>query len=1269
MNLAVPVKLDAFVFNKDVCNGNPGDATTPPDAKIAPLTQPNYTFLRLDNSVIQSDILDQVDLHNAVPWSNNPRLVDLGQNGAMRSKRLGVYLHWTIPRFYRSGIASTPSASSSQAQQRPKKGFAVPPETSNPDYSSPEFPQLPNRWLVIRQLDPGAATTIPNTAHGAQIAPVMAWIVESDRSRRIEDPTLASADLQVDVSPFITNQSTSSTLPGDISIGEQAETFIGYKTAASGWSENPTANRADLTVVSASNQLFPDYQPHCSNVFSILDPFTCIINGEAGNLTAAVANYYVMGWHSDAANDPLSGSGSSDGVTREALLKNLSMAPKGDAPWPQDIQDWLNSTDPGRVLCHGAMYEVQWNVDGLPQNMPANDASHLLADLMPVSVGTTPMDSLLGYLQSHRTTQLEQDLFALAPLLRAQDDGVQAQRVAMDELQTWDFSRHSGGVHWHLKNAAGNTAQDPTPDEAGYLEQLNNLQRLWDSTARQLVEVRWQMFSYWWQYASLSLTDRQNASYPLDQLSQQFTDLRALAGVARQAIETLSQDTTKFSQLPKPGVDQEFSQRRDPTLLIGGIEAGWPDDYLDTLLVRVDSQIIQPSTPMSDISAYCASVLPAALQPTAQALVQEFNALAPTLSAGGTPSDSDSGNGDTEYVPLYHDHGKHGDPSGPLRDQWGATQPWFPLFIEWEVEYFHIKWDDWQLNGELKSQLDQRWKLGIKPDVDLSQGPNTDTRTLSGRILLLPQPNFALSASIADLFSNADPKLIAKYLPYASDQQLVQNDAYTLPFMSAPMDGFTAELLTLMKGTHIKPNTRFPQTGYDIQGLQPLPDAEIGPFGQNELGIIGAKSEETPFGTLVLFGSSEPTQIPFKPCTHGQFRFTKLNVIDKFGQAICAIDPRYGYEETQAVYPCLSDFFAPGQLDNGQPNIVETPPKPGYCELAQVPPAINQPARLNCCFVAHDTRQDSDPSNYSYWRPTTEWENPIWGWVVLNYADYGIQFFLPDGTFYREVRIAAPTAPITSPLSAKWLPFDPPTTPVGGPDAAQLDQLLALLTAQDQTYLLAFISMLNQSLETCTSAPGAYGTFLNSLVGRPMALVNAAWSVELAADAKTDQSSLDGHETKQQDTGLLEGAEIYQFPLKIGDMDRAHDGLVGYFNALAGPKPGNELDLSVVYTYYTGDGDGDGDGGSPTVGVAVGPLNGIGPDNYPALASFWLNPETYLGSTQQPRTLQQSADAYAQAWNNNLKVFGLVVDPFTAITSYTGGVFPIGSLQLPPCKS
>lgn len=269
MNLAIPIKLEAFVFNEKVCDGSPGDA------KIAPITQPNYTFLQLQDSLIQNDILGHVDLHNAIPATSNPRLVNLGQNGAVRTNRLGVYLHWMIPRFYRSGVAATPSADDKHAHERRKKGFGA-VDLSAADYSSPEFPQLPNRWLVIRKLDPNAPTTLPN---GADIDAVTVWVIESDRMRNIDDDDLDGKDLQVDVSPFISSKSQDPKDPTKITLDKQAEIFVGYKTTAQGWTETAELDKVDLTVVSASNPLFPDYQPHCSNVFSTLDDFACTIDG------------------------------------------------------------------------------------------------------------------------------------------------------------------------------------------------------------------------------------------------------------------------------------------------------------------------------------------------------------------------------------------------------------------------------------------------------------------------------------------------------------------------------------------------------------------------------------------------------------------------------------------------------------------------------------------------------------------------------------------------------------------------------------------------------------------------------------------------------------------------------------------------------------------------------------------------------------------------------------------------------------------------------
>jgi hypothetical protein len=65
------------------------------------------------------------------------------------------------------------------------------------------------------------------------------------------------------------------------------------------------------------------------------------------------------------------------------------------------------------------------------------------------------------------------------------------------------------------------------------------------------------------------------------------------------------------------------------------------------------------------------------------------------------------------------------------------------------------------------------------------------------------------------------------------------------------------------------------------------------------------------------------------------------------------------------------------------------------------------------------------------------WEQPIWGWVIINYANYGLQFFLPDGTVYTEVQIGGPAG---SPSRSR------PPSCRGENKNKQLDQLISSFT-------------------------------------------------------------------------------------------------------------------------------------------------------------------------------------------------------------------------------
>jgi hypothetical protein len=113
----LPMKLDAFIFNKATCSG------AADEAKIAPITQPNYTFLRLDSDLIENDVLDHVYLGHSSPAADNSRYTNLA-TGKPWPRRQGVYLHWMLPRAYRSGKQSVDS----------------------PDAAT-GYPDTPTRWL------------------------------------------------------------------------------------------------------------------------------------------------------------------------------------------------------------------------------------------------------------------------------------------------------------------------------------------------------------------------------------------------------------------------------------------------------------------------------------------------------------------------------------------------------------------------------------------------------------------------------------------------------------------------------------------------------------------------------------------------------------------------------------------------------------------------------------------------------------------------------------------------------------------------------------------------------------------------------------------------------------------------------------------------------------------------------------------------------------------------------------------------------------------
>lgn len=218
--------------------------------------------------------------------------------------------------------------------------------------------------------------------------------MESDRLRNINDADLADKDLEVDVTPSINPGGLDPTVA--TVIQEQAEVFIGKSTVADQWDpkEADAAARVDLTVLTSSNPLFPDYQPHNSNVFSILDNFS--YKGSTGGhasdlyLDSATCDYFVVGWHSSADHDPFTTAPILPTPLNDDRLGSCQMQLKDNST--DSAKDWRNTKTPTRILCHAAMYDVKYVRGDVPGTVLADEAGLQLKEKQSIAVGVTPLD-------------------------------------------------------------------------------------------------------------------------------------------------------------------------------------------------------------------------------------------------------------------------------------------------------------------------------------------------------------------------------------------------------------------------------------------------------------------------------------------------------------------------------------------------------------------------------------------------------------------------------------------------------------------------------------------------------------------------------------------------------------------------------------------------------------------------------------------------------------------------------------------------------------
>jgi hypothetical protein len=343
---------------------------------------------------------------------------------------------------------------------------------------------------------------------------------------------------------------------------------------------------------------------HNPNVFSTIDNFSYkeSSSGPILYLTEAVADYYVIGWHSNGRDDPFFVPDEFQNKLSDRIEKFLLKL--GDDQHSKDVADLKLAS---RAVCYGAIYGVTYD-----QNKKPDCVADRYADMFdpnsktfkfePVSVGSTAIDGIITFVEAHKAdaesvlqtgdADLVQELIDIRELLYASDDSYGARSKAQDMILQNNFAMTDGGQIWRY--ASDPIKAPPQPgdppavpstkpgsdgtSEVDNLRTLNNIQATLDVANRKLKAIRWNLWAEWWKFIS---DDFNSTPARCKNYSDQLVNLTGIANKLATLHTNLMSGLESYAKkVSSKNVSADpFFQKKDPTVCIAGIDGGWPSDY------------------------------------------------------------------------------------------------------------------------------------------------------------------------------------------------------------------------------------------------------------------------------------------------------------------------------------------------------------------------------------------------------------------------------------------------------------------------------------------------------------------------------------------------------------------------------------------------------------------------------------------------------------------------------------------------------------------
>ena len=272
----------------------------------------------------------------------------------------------------------------------------------------------------------------------------------------------------------------------------------------------------------------------------------------------------------------------------------------------------------------------------------------------------------------------------------------------------------------------------------------------------------------------------------------------------------------------------------------------------------------------------------------------------------------------------------------------------------------------------------------------------------------------------------------------------------------------------------------------------------------------------------------------FNPIRSGGMILNQLWLADSYGRYYKVIDANLG----------IAELVTSSRM---------TPPDPAdslddYPDIQfLLSPRLAQHARLNFHWLAADGPSEIEMT-------TKPARNPVCGWIVPNNLDSTLSIYDQQGKTLGSLDRAG-----------RWraAPGGSGTAKVEDISNSHLRKLVEYLVAQGDTFQQQFLSTLDNSLATIDPEGFATHSTLALLIGRPMAVVRATFSLEVKGLPVCDPSVR--IESADQELPTY-GYTKVKVPIRLGDYQQLNDGLVGYWRETAADNDeGYEYEGDIFY--------------------------------------------------------------------------------------------------------